>query len=368
MNAMPQTLHSRRLVPLPAGVLLALAAWTALAWLAVRVQPLEWPAEPATTVTFAGQHYRVGPAEIRWLESFSELHFGAGAEEARRIVSAEIATRLEPAFAHARAQVPVFADWYYSLRGEYSRLAMAALSAVELAEPNYVANRAQAMLFPEELWERDLASLQRLAEERLAAHHERVRTGWLAAVTERLAPHRVPAPLPAAGLEDRTIALDRLHDGLAARERTAFRTRVSLSTLAAAGAAAAPALLRAAAARGAASGGRAAAARAAGRGAARVGGAAAGGAAVCAPSGPAAIACALVAGTAVWLGTDWALLRLDEHLNRDELTAALESTLTDLRAQIERALRDAYDELIAAHERAVQAEIRDDFVPAAAGR
>jgi hypothetical protein len=69
----------------------------------------------------------------------------------------------------------------------------------------------------------------------------------------------------------------------------------------------------------------------------------------------------------VWLGADWALLRVDEHFNRDELLVALDGALTELHLHIERTLLDAYDELIAAHYGAVQVEIRDGFVPARAG-
>jgi hypothetical protein len=148
----------------------------------------------------------------------------------------------------------------------------------------------------------------------------------------------------------------------AARERAAFTTRLSLSTVAAAGAAAAGA----AAARSAAAAGRVAA-RAAGSGIARAGSAAAGSAAVCAPSGPGALACALIAGAAVWLGTDWALLTLDEHFNREELLRALEQSLAELRSQVERSLLDSYDELIGTQYDPVQDLIRDGFVPAAAG-
>ncbi|HEX7062235.1 MAG TPA: hypothetical protein VF200_09700, partial [Woeseiaceae bacterium] len=110
-----------------------------------------------------------------------------------------------------------------------------------------------------------------------------------------------------------------------------------------------------------------AAGRGAARGAARVGAAAAGGATLCAPSGPGAVACALVAGAAAWLGTDWVLLTVDEHFNRDDLVAALEASLDELRAQVERALEESYDRLIAERYGAARQEIREGFVPANAG-
>src|SRR5690606_27400212 len=110
-------------------------------------------------------------------QSFSELHFSAGEREARQVVADAIAARLDPTFAQARARLPEFADWYYSLRGEYSRLAMAALSMADLGGSDYVAERAAEMLFPDRSWEADLEALQRSAEEQLAAHHARIRAG-----------------------------------------------------------------------------------------------------------------------------------------------------------------------------------------------
>ncbi|HEX7000016.1 MAG TPA: hypothetical protein VF322_17930, partial [Gammaproteobacteria bacterium] len=225
---------------LPDALAAALASVGAgvLLWLVTNVAPLEWPAPPVTPVTVGGEHYRVGPDERAWLESFSELHFAAGEQAAREIVAAEIDARLDAIFAGAHARVPEFADWYYSLRGEYSRLAMAALSFAHLAEPDYVARHAAEILFPDDAWESGLAALEGAAGAALAAHQERVRQGWLAEVTRRLSAQRVPPPLPGTPAQA-PVDLDRLLQELAARERAALTTRVSVSTVAAAGAAAA---------------------------------------------------------------------------------------------------------------------------------
>src|SRR5690606_30107279 len=158
---------------------------------------------------------------------------------------------------------------------------------------------------------------------------------------------------------------DDLLGEIVAREADALGARLSISTAAAGvGAAAAPALARAAAVRG----GRAAASRAAARGASRIGAAAASGAAVCAPGGPVAAACAVLAGAGAWLAADWALLRIDETMHREALERSVEDALAGLRAGIERELVAAYDAAIAAHSAAVQRQITRSFVPAEAGR
>src|SRR5690606_3934616 len=133
--------------------------------------------------------------------------------------------------------------------GEYSRIAMAALETVELAEPGYVAERAASMLLPESAWTAHLAALEQDAAARLGAHQEALRDAWHGAVERRLAAARVPAPLEAE-TQRPTVVLDDLLRDIVARETAALDTRLSISTAAAVGTAAAPALARAAAVRG----------------------------------------------------------------------------------------------------------------------
>jgi hypothetical protein len=341
-----------------------------LVWLATDREQLRHTPAAVHPLTLAGEHYRVDDGMLSWLLRYTELQFTDGEIAARELVAADLSQRLDGIFARVDQRIPAFADWYYSLAGEYSRLAMGALAWVNLSEPGYVAAQAATMLFPDEAWAADLGWLEHETTAQLLAHQQQVRKGWLAGLTDRLAPHRVPPPLPGAAASvpsgAEPLHIDRLLAQMAEREREALQTRVTLSTLAAGGAAAGPALWRAAGARNPAAAGRAAA-RTAGRGASRAGSAAAGGTAICAPAGAAAVGCGLVAGAAAWLATDWLLLRLDEHLNRDELVESLQSGLAALRDQIERELIAGYDQALERHYSQVREEIRDGFVPARAG-
>src|SRR5690606_32067062 len=177
---------------------------------------------------------------------------------------------------------------------------------------------------------------------------------------------RVPEPLPEATWARPTLVLDEGLAALFAREQSAFATRQTIGATTAVGAALAPAIARAATRRG----GAAAAARGAARigTAARVGPAAAGGAAVCSPGGPVAALCAVLAGAAAWLATDWALIELDETLHRDELERTLRAALDELRVRVEADLEAAYGEVLAREQAYLEGEIRRTFVPAAAGR
>lgn len=344
-----------------------LVATVALLWQMGEQRQRSWHERQTVDVSLEGQHYRLNSQQLQWVQDFSAAHFSGDAEEARRIVAAQITAQLDSTFRGVSARLPLFADWYYSLGGEYSRLSMAVLSSLDLADGNFVARRAADILFPDAIWTATLSQLDATTAGLLEAHHAQSREGWLARLQQQLTLQKVPAPIP--GLIDPASAPDALVlDSLALRlqsldQQAVLQTRTTLSTIGAAGVAG-PALWRAVTARNAINAARAAATAGAARGASRAGSAAAG-AAVCLPGGPLAIACAAVAGAATWLATDWLLLRVDEALNRQELLAGLETGLADLRAGLEQELVRAYDERIAAWQQATQAEIQNGFSPAA---
>lgn len=350
-------------VPTAWLALACLGATVVLGWLAVSQPQRAWPGPELAPVELGGQHYRVVPEQLAWIEAFSRLHFAEGREAARAHLQVELATGLDAAFGEVRARLPAFADWYYSLGGEYSRLSMAALARLNLAEDGYVGRRAAELLFPETEWTAALRALERQAVGALLAEHQATRDSWLATLGDRLAPHRVPSPLAAGGASDKpSLQIDTLRSSLLAREQAALETRVALSTFAAGGAAAAT-VWRGAVARS----GQAAAARGIGRGAARAGSAATGGLAACAPTGPYALGCAAVAGAVAWLATDWVLLRVDEAIHRETLLAALEAGLAEIQAALEAEMLAVFDAAADRYQRGVDEEITRTFQPLRAG-
>lgn len=353
---------------------LLLAAGGLLFWQMGTQTQRAWHDQDTVEVSLGGEYYRLSSRQLAWLEDFSVAHFSGDALEARRIVETQIDAQLDSTFREVTARLPLFADWYYSLGGEYSRLSMAVLSSMDLADGDFVARRAAEILFPDQVWTATLSQLDANAAGMLEAQQASSREGWLLELQTRLATRKVPPPIP--GLTDTastsgTLVLDSLALQLQTLDRQAvFETRTTLSTIGAVGVAG-PALWRAVAARNAVNAARAAAvggvasgaARGAARGASRAGSAAAG-AAVCLPGGPIALACAAVAGAATWLATDWLLLRVDEALNREEMLASLVLGLADLRAGLEQELLRAYDERIAVWQHATLMEIENGFSPA----
>lgn len=351
----------------PLWLLASVVVLAILAGLVSSTAQRDWTPAPQVSVQLGTEHYRVDAAGAESLEAFSRHYFSTGTAAARTALQDELNASVARAFDEVRGRLPEFADWYYSLGGEYSRLSMAALARLELAEDGYVARRVAEILFPEAEWEAALARLSADATAGLQAQGDALREGWLAELARRLEPDRVPAPLnedsttPAVAFRPAAFAA-----ALQAQEEEIFAARLGLSTVAAGGVAARVAW-QSAAARRAAVAGRAASGRIAGRGLGRAGTAASGGLAACGAAGPYALGCAVVAGALAWLATDWALLRVDEALHRETLLAALEHGLAEVEQQVQAAMLAAHEEATAAYRKHVDEEIAVTFEPLRAG-
>ncbi|HUF82106.1 MAG TPA: hypothetical protein VMN03_13305, partial [Burkholderiales bacterium] len=234
----------------------------------------------------------------------------------------------------------------------------------------FIAAKATTMLFPAEDWEQALARLDGRMLASLQDQRQHLRAQWLAELGDRLAPHRVPAPLNSAAVDARTepVPLEGAIARWIGEEQQALAGRIRMSTVAGGSAAVGTVLWRRAAARAASASGRVIAARGASRTAARIGASATGGLTICAATGPAAAGCALLAGAAAWLATDWVLLRVDEAQHRDDLLAALDAGLGQLQAQMFDDVLAAYDAVTREQEALAGGAIEREFRPAQAGR
>lgn len=324
-----------------------------------------WLPEQPVLVSISGEYYRVPAQRVDMLRLLSELRFADGEAEAREMMRAHVHQGLDSLFADLSGRLPEFADWYYSLGGEYTRLSMLLLEKASIVDGDYMARRAQAIVFEGADFEGRLNNLRLQADSRLQQQAAATRAEWLADMLAVLARDRQPvAPLEPA----ESTSLDMLVHRLSGYGASEFTDRISMSGAAAVGAGAGSILWRVASRRAAATSGRALVARGAGRGVARAGVAAGGGAAICAPTGPGALGCAAVAGIAGWLATDWLLLRFEEAMNRGDLIAALQASLDELREEMEDDLLHAYDEVLDRQYSAMQADIQRTFVPLRSGQ
>jgi len=214
---------------------------------------------------------------------------------------------LASAYAPAYAGIPAYADFHYSLLGEYSELGAAALGRM--------GEGMEQRLFP------DLAEgLQRVAADLDHGFLDTFRQTLDRQVGTELAASDRPAVL---GDVTRRIQEDAI-----ARIGVTAPVAVAM-TLAAQPAIKVTAALMA----------KKLATKIAGKAAAKgavkatgIGGGAASGAAICSPGGPiASILCGVGAAAVIWFGTDAAIVHLDEYFNRDEFEAELRAMVDENR-------------------------------------
>jgi len=302
---------------------------------------VEWlfaPQEPAIELLLEGQHYRVGSTAASGFVSLSQRHLDDGEAAGQRQAAALIERELDRVFAELSARLPLYADWHYSLAGEYARLSLLVLGPLGLAPEDLLADKAATLIFGGETEFRDrLGVVERVLDEALLAHLEAVRSGWVAEAIAFLGRDGQTANgrvvLAPIALDDMLGAVGGMHGE--------FVARISVSAAAGATAAAAPLIARVAGRPLATAGGRTMATRTALRGLAKVGGSA-GGALGCAATGPGALPCAVLVGGATWGATDWLLLSADEWLHRDKLIAEWQASLDEMRRELETALLARY--------------------------
>lgn len=341
----------------PMALLLALLATVLLADHRA-VLRAQWQPAPPVTVSLGGEVYQVPSARARQLALLSALRFTEGEAGARAALDAHLTQGLDRLFAQVEAQLPTFADWYYSLGGEYARLSMMVL---EKNSGDYLQEKALELIYEPVGFAQQVDILRLQADGTLLRVAEATRDAWLAemiqALTGEHAGHRPPSMPVVLNLDHALAEMNRYSS-------PAFMQRMSVAS-GAATATAGVVLFRAFAVRAAARSGTALAARGAARGAARAGAAAGAGsgAALCAPTGPGALACALAGGVVSWVATDWALLKIDEYANRDELIDDLRASLAEERLQLEAQLRAAYDNMIAQQYGGMREDVERTFRP-----
>ncbi|TVP58890.1 MAG: hypothetical protein EA349_03950 [Halomonadaceae bacterium] len=71
----------------------------------------------------------------------------------------------------------------------------------------------------------------------------------------------------------------------------------------------------------------------------------------------------MAAGTVAWLSFDWALLKVEEQLRRDEVEAALKESLLALRRQVEGDIQSALAADIASQQQLLQSHVSGHFLP-----
>lgn len=268
---------------------------------------------PSGQETAAGQ--APGDGNAAWADEVLRR-----AEGLAMAVMAEIDPELDRAFVPVYAGIPDYMDFHYSLRGEWLELGAAVLGQME--------SQLDQQLFS------GLDSKIASISQGLQADFDKI---WLSSVEDALA----QSPLnegPIAELAERSVgdARDRI--------RT---TAVAYGGLGA-GAAALSVLPRVVASKL----GQKIAGKVAVKTGARwvtVASGAGTGAALCSWAGPGAAACAAVGMAVSWVGVDYAMIKLDEHVSREEFERDLHVLVDEQKAAIRDVLEDiVVDRLLSA--------------------
>ena len=284
-------------------------------------------------------------------------------ESADRRIDAD----LDAVFARITPGVDAYLDWYFTVIGEYERLAALATGGfVELMGEQLERHLFLDTRFAEQLEGLD-AAIQRKSNRTL--------TDAAARLDQEAGARVASAPCALSGLDLAPLGTAVL--GLSALgdlERDGLRA----ATAAGGGAAAAVAAKMLAKQTGAAVAakltakkGFQAAASLAGKVAAKKGGSillsAAGGAALCSPGGPAAAICGILAGAAAWLAVDKALVEIDEVRLRDEMRGEMLQALEEQKPALATALKAKNAATIDATAGQIQNGMERLFIPARDG-
>jgi len=319
------------------------------------------PADPGFGIVVDGRDLRVDAVAAEALAKQSAGRARLGSARADAMVQDLVAAELDALFDDLAARVPDYADWYFSLKGEYARLSMLIMQRTGLLGGDYLAERAVDLIFGGDALGDRLAGIEERAGTMLGVHAREQRAAWLAELLH-LTEGRTLAESERAPVA--VLVLDDLAAEFGGHGSSEFLARLSASSAGAGAAGIAAPLLARLALRpaAAAAAGTALAAKSAGRGAARAGTAGAS-ALGCAVAGPAALPCAVVVGGTAWVAADWALLSVDEWRHREALIADWEQRLTTLRAELEEALIEHYAQAIEAWRKGMETEVERTFSP-----
>jgi len=260
-----------------------------------------------------------------------------------------IERKVEALFEPVYAAIPRYADWYYSLTGEYLRYAHALGSGMV----GYMEEKLRGILFDETGMEQALAKLPRQLQPEMVEMLGRAGRGILADLSAGLRQDReeqTPLQWELAG----EVPMDALMSeelmpsgGLAGRQLFSLGAGAGAGVLVAKGGGALLVKKMVASVAGGKSFQLAAgvAGKLAAKSAAKGGSVLAGagtGALICTPGGPLALLCGAAAGIATWLAVDLVVLEVDEQLNREQLEAEIRKAVEAEEEELKDSLKRLY--------------------------
>ncbi len=314
------------------------------------------PHEPLLSLVIAGRRITVTENEQQQLEQRLRQALPQQQKKTIKQLQAEISRRVDKAFRPVHQQVPAFADWYYSLSGEYLRYAHAI--GGDMSE--FLQHKVQKLVFKPTALEHSidhlLPELDQYTRQLLHQSGIDLLTHVEAAKILDGAESRRPAHL----IDTQVIDFDQLLSHSLSigtddinRQVVSVMAAMGTGVLIGKGVGAlvvkkallkigsaksfkvAAGLLTKLAAKSAIKGGS-------------ITGSAAASAALCSPSGPGALICGAVGGLVAWVVVDKIVIELDESLNRDAFEGDIHHAIQVQQNQLKSTLQAAYIQTITA--------------------
>lgn len=337
----------------------------ALLWLAIdQRETLHglWRGEPTLVVELGGLYHRMPAADALALEKVSQEQLSASQPRLQRDMTQLVEEELDRIFTDIHAQVPTFADWYFSLSGEYSRMTFWLLDRAGMVDRDVVLERLQQQLFDDTEYAARLQRLNRAGAMAMKSHQQQLRGDWIEQVMERVS-GRALAP-ESISQTDFRLSLEEVLPALDQRSGPDFESRLAVSATAASGAGATAVTMRLLGRRALGAAGGSLRMRGLTRGAARAGAATGAGTMVCSPSVVGAPLCGALAFGLTWAVTDWGLLQFDAWRNRDMVEAELHASITALREDLEAQLLAHWEFVVEQQHAEMRQSVERTFIPA----
>ena len=308
--------------------------------------------------------------EVRIKRGLLALIFQRGAaqfEQTRSTLHAEISAEFEQIRGESDRLIVGWADWYYSVTGEYGRLLSLltaaageeSLEAAKGAASAYMAEQVKSRLIEPIGADARIADLEERLTQQLGAHHRQLMTALKSELVDLQGEAERQGRLHVDDLQ----LLDQEGQRLIQLDQINIVSPVAIATKALG----IGGLTRQLAARGTTKVGQVVAMKVAGKGlvkgavslwmkllvkfgiktAAKGGGAlaaAGAGTVSCSFLGLGAVACGLVAGAATWFAVDKLVVEVDEYMNRAEFEAELKADLRGSWSEVEGMLHRALDQ------------------------
>ncbi len=315
------------------------------------------PAITLIKVVLHGRSHHLPPHQATLLGAQLAAQLAAEEEVLQQRMADLIDQQLAAVFDPLHARVPAFADWYYSLSGDYSRIAAAVrgdlleLFSEQLTRLVIAPSAIEAQLNQlQQGLNGELATALQASNQQLVSELERVARRYQPLVEEAQPPEgEEPINLDAWLAE--SFALSPLEVGQKATTALAAAGVGGVAAKGLGGVVAKQLVAELVATKGV-QGAAALLAQVAAKGAAKGGGslaAGAGGAALCSPGGPLALVCGITAAALTWVTFDLAFIELKQYLDRDEFEADLHAAIARSQEQLHAELLLAYQQTVAAH-------------------